>query len=117
MANIESQGTVFFWSATTAASTATTRTVGQVVGFTGPGGAANVIDVTHLGSTMREKRMGLPDEGTFTMDVLLDMTESSGQQSIRADRAVLLQSFVDVLSIIRDLGFTSMSLQTEAANE
>ena len=36
---------------------------------------------------------------------------------IRADRAVLLQSFVDVLSIIRDLGFTSMSLQTEAANE
>ena len=87
MANIESQGTVFFWSATTAASTAATRTVGQVVGFTGPGGAANVIDVTHLGSTMREKRMGLPDEGTFTMDVLLDMTESSGQQSIRADRA------------------------------
>jgi len=87
MANIESQGTDFFWSATTAASTATARAVGQVVGFSGPQGSANVIDITHLGSTMREKRMGLPDEGSFTMDVLLDMTESSGQQSIREDRA------------------------------
>lgn len=36
---------------------------------------------------------------------------------IRADRAVLLQSFVDVLGTIRELGFTTMSLQTEALNE
>ncbi len=34
---------------------------------------------------------------------------------IRADRAVALQSFVDVLSIVRELGFANMSLQTEAA--
>ncbi|TKB24496.1 biopolymer transporter ExbD [Desulfopila sp. IMCC35006] len=32
---------------------------------------------------------------------------------IRADRAVALQSFVDVLSIVRELGFAKMSLQTE----
>lgn len=32
---------------------------------------------------------------------------------IRADRAVALQSFVDVLSVVRELGFTTMSLQTE----
>ena len=34
---------------------------------------------------------------------------------IRADRAVALQSFVDVLSVVRELGFAKMSLQTEVA--
>lgn len=34
---------------------------------------------------------------------------------LRADRAVALQSFVDVMELTRDLGFTKMSLQTEAA--
>jgi biopolymer transport protein ExbD len=33
---------------------------------------------------------------------------------IRADRAVALQSFVDVLGVVRELGFSKMSLQTEA---
>lgn len=32
---------------------------------------------------------------------------------IRADRAVALQSFVDVLGVVRELGFSKMSLQTE----
>jgi len=35
---------------------------------------------------------------------------------IRADRAVVLQSFVDVLALIRELGFVKMSLQTEAGS-
>ena len=34
---------------------------------------------------------------------------------IRADRAVALQSFVDVLGVVRELGFSKMSLQTEIA--
>ncbi len=33
---------------------------------------------------------------------------------IRADRAVALQSFVDVMGLVRELGFSKMSLQTEA---
>jgi biopolymer transport protein ExbD len=33
---------------------------------------------------------------------------------IRADRAVTLQPFVDVMSLVRELGFSKMSLQTEA---
>ena len=33
---------------------------------------------------------------------------------IRADRAVALQSFVDVLGVVRELGFSKMSLQTES---
>lgn len=32
---------------------------------------------------------------------------------IRADRTVALQSFVDVLGVVRELGFSKMSLQTE----
>ncbi|PIP43693.1 MAG: biopolymer transporter ExbD [Deltaproteobacteria bacterium CG23_combo_of_CG06-09_8_20_14_all_60_8] len=32
---------------------------------------------------------------------------------IRADRAVALQSFVDVMGLVRELGFAKMSLQTE----
>lgn len=36
---------------------------------------------------------------------------------MRADRAVILQSFVDVLALIRNLGFTRVSLQTEAPHE
>jgi len=35
---------------------------------------------------------------------------------IRADRAVVLQSFVDVLALIRELGFVKMNLQTEAGS-
>ncbi len=32
---------------------------------------------------------------------------------IRADRAVALQSFVDVMSLVRELGFAKLNLQTE----
>ena len=47
-------------------------TIGNVVGFTGPGGSASVIDVTNLASTAKEKLMGLPDEGQFTLDLNYD---------------------------------------------
>ncbi|MDD3815964.1 MAG: biopolymer transporter ExbD [Desulfocapsaceae bacterium] len=33
---------------------------------------------------------------------------------IRADRAVALQSFVDVMGLVKELGFAKVSLQTEA---
>jgi len=40
-----------------------------VVGFNWPTGAANVIDASHLGSTAKEKMLGLRDEGQVTLDV------------------------------------------------
>jgi hypothetical protein len=46
--------------------------IGNVVSFNGPGGSASVIDVTNLDSTAKEKRMGLPDEGQFTMELNYD---------------------------------------------
>jgi len=66
---IESQGAIFFWSTTTAASTSTSHAVAEVVGFNGPTGAANVIDASHLGSTAKEKMLGLRYEGQVTLDV------------------------------------------------
>lgn len=61
-------------------------TIGEVRTFTGPGGSAAVIDTTTLESTRREKRMGLPDEGQFTLDVNLDPTDTDGQIACRTAR-------------------------------
>lgn len=43
--------------------------VNEIQGFSGPGGAAKVIDVTNLQSTAKEKRIGLADEGQFSLDL------------------------------------------------
>ena len=62
--------------------------VGEVTDFTGPGGSAAVIDVTHLKSTAKEKRMGLPDEGQFTFNVNLVPLDNGQRHAFksRADR-------------------------------
>lgn len=51
------------------ASAGVYQAVGEVIGFSGPGGSGKVIDVTNLASTRKEKRMGLPDEGQFSLDL------------------------------------------------
>jgi len=51
--------------------------IANVVGFSGPGGSASVIDVTNLLSTAKEKLMGLPDEGQFTLDINFDPDAAS----------------------------------------
>ena len=83
---LESQGVIIFWSTSTAASTAAADVVGEVVSFSGPGGNAAVIDVTHLGSTAKEKMMGLPDEGQLTLECNLAPTDT-GQIGLRSARA------------------------------
>jgi hypothetical protein len=74
---IETQGVVFEWDGSE---------VGEVVSFSGPGGQANVIDVTHLGSVRREKRMGIPDEGQLTLEMNL-VPSDAGQAKLTAARA------------------------------
>jgi predicted secreted protein len=61
--------------------------IGDVMAFQGPGGNAKVIDATHLESTGKEKRMGLPDEGQFTMDIAY--ADDAGQKACRDARAAL----------------------------
>jgi hypothetical protein len=60
--------------------------VGEVADFDGPGGSASVIDATHLGSTAREKIMGIPDEGQFTFS-LNRVFSDTGQAAVLAARA------------------------------
>jgi len=55
-------------SATSANFTLSAR-IGELTDFNGPGGSANEIDVTHLGSTAREFVMGLKDSGSVTAEL------------------------------------------------
>lgn len=59
--------------------------VSEVVSFTGPGGSAAVIDVTHLQSSAKEKMMGLFDEGQVSLELNL-VPSNTGQTRLRADR-------------------------------
>ena len=81
---MESQGCKFFWSTSTAQSTA--QEIGEVTNFNGPGGAAAVIDITHLQSTAKEKLIGLRDEGQLSMSVNYNATDA-GQVALIADRS------------------------------
>jgi hypothetical protein len=83
----ESQGTELFWSTNgTVASTSTSCLIAEVVDFSGPGGQANIIDVTHLNSTAKEKLVGLRDEGQVSLSLNLNFSDTA-QTAIRADRA------------------------------
>lgn len=84
----QSQGTEFFWCTSTAASTGAAGLVGDIIDFNGPGGQANVIDVTHLNSTAREKLIGIRDEGQISMTLLTSFsTADGGQARLLIDRA------------------------------
>ena len=85
---IETQGSIFYWSTTTSLSTVIS--IGEVIGFNGPTGGANVIDVSHLGSTAREKLIGLRDEGQITLDCNLSPS-NTGQTKLRECRAARTQ--------------------------
>jgi len=59
--------------------------VSEVVSFDGPGGTAAVIDVTHLRSSAKEKRIGLPDEGQIKLEMNYVPSDSM-QAALRSDR-------------------------------
>lgn len=81
------QGTLLFWSTSTAASTASGSVVAEVISFNGPTGAANIIDCSHLGSTAKEFLMGLRDEGEVSLTCNFKPSDSSGQNAMRVNRA------------------------------
>ena len=62
--------------------------VGYIRSFNGPSGNANVIDITHLGSTAKEKLIGLRDEGQLSFDVLFEAADTTVlHQALMRDRA------------------------------
>ncbi len=54
--------------------------IGEVVSHDGPGGSAAVYETTHLQSTAKEKKIGLPDEGQLTLAVNWCLATDLGQQ-------------------------------------
>ena len=70
----ETQGTRFFWSTSTALSTA--QEILGVKNWSGFGGTSPVIDASDLQSTAREKRIGLRDAGELTLGVNYNATTS-----------------------------------------
>lgn len=88
---ISAQGCQFLWCVSTAAVTTamdTTAAVGEVSNISGPSGSAGIIDITHLGSTAKEKLPGLPDEGQITLEVNFGYATSLNdkQKDMIADR-------------------------------
>jgi hypothetical protein len=60
--------------------------IGEVTDWDGPGGgSASVIDVSHLGSTRKEKLIGLPDEGQCTFSVNY-VPSDTGQLAVKTSR-------------------------------
>jgi len=68
----------------------TSTFIGEITDFTGPGGAAQVIDVTSLQSTAKEKLVGLRDEGQLSLTMNFNATDD-GQTKLLADRAARQQ--------------------------
>ena len=82
---IASQGTTI--GIGSAASPLVYSTIGSVISFSGPGGAAQILDSTNLSSTAKGKMMGLPDEGELTLECHLDNTDITGQIAARSARS------------------------------
>ena len=90
MATVASQG-VTFKVGDGGTPSETFNTVGEVTTISGlRGGSAQVIDVSTLASTRREKIMGLPDEGQITVGLNYDPADSqqSTLETARNDRAL-----------------------------
>lgn len=60
--------------------------IAGVVSVQGPTGSRQVIDITTLASTYREKQVGIPDLGQVTFDCIFDGGEATlGSSGIRGD--------------------------------
>jgi len=59
--------------------------IGEVFTHDGPGGSAEIIDASHYGSTAREKLLGIPDEGQFTIE-MNRIAGDAGQKQLRTNR-------------------------------
>lgn len=88
---IPSQGILIYYS--TVGSPENYAAIGNITGFSGPGGSAAIIDTTNLDSVAKEKIMGLPDEGQFTINVNYDPDNTSHIALRNARRARTLVAF------------------------
>lgn len=89
---IQFQGTLFKMG--NAASPEVFNTIAELKSHDGPSGSATVIDASTTESTAKEKLMGLPDEGQFSISLNFDPTDTNGQVAmILARKARTLKNF------------------------
>jgi len=98
-------------SATQSLNVYTMGQIGEITDFNGPGGAAAVIDVSHLGSTAKEKLIGLRDEGQLSMSLNYNATDA-GQAGLRTDRAARVRNHYDM--VFRDTIWSASALPSRA---
>jgi hypothetical protein len=72
--------------------------IGEMTDFSGLGGSASEIDVTHLGSSAREFVMGLKDSGSLTVELQFEPGDV-GQIFLRERQDVLSVPTAFVLSL------------------
>jgi len=70
--------------------------IGTVVGFNGPSGSANVIDITSLASTAKEKAIGIRDEGQVSLDLIFQTETTYLHTALREDRAARTKRVYDI---------------------
>jgi hypothetical protein len=70
--------------------------VGNVQDFTPDGGTANVIDVSNMDSTAKEKRQGLQDMGNYALTYDTDDTDVGQLALIAARTAQAVKTFKQV---------------------
>lgn len=94
----------------TASGTATPvswTAVANVKSYSGFDGVATEIDVTHLGSTAKEKRLGLQDFGKFSFELNPDY-DDAGQNALRAAKSAgTVKNFKLVLPNGRTASFSA----------
>jgi hypothetical protein len=69
------------------------ETIAEISSFNGPGGSAQVIDVTDLSSTAKEKRMGLHDNGQLSFECNYLPGDAEHEALRDAKESGLIQSF------------------------
>jgi len=74
----------------------TMNPIGQVVSFTGPSGGAAIIDITHLGSTAKEKLIGLADWGNLTFEMFFDSSATSMHTELKNAHAAREQRYFEI---------------------
>jgi hypothetical protein len=65
--------------------------IGSITNFSAPSGSSPIIDVTHLGSTAKEKLVGISDEGQMTFEFLYDPTDDMHVNHLSSDRRARTQ--------------------------
>lgn len=85
----------------------------EIISFNGPGGNAQVIDITNLDSAAIEKLMGLPDEGQLSFEMNY-VPENTLHAALRDDRNN--QSIVPIRIVFSDPGLTQWDFNAYVTN-